>query len=93
MADSTTKKFNSFVSRPLQDCTLSDVPGVGVSTLHKLVAAGINTPDKLIGMYFMNNREPELMKAWLVTQCAIRSQEAIKISEALDRKSKAAMVC
>jgi hypothetical protein len=59
MADSTTKKFNTFVSRPLQDCTLSDVPGVGVSTLHKLVAAGINTPEKLIGMYFMNNREPE----------------------------------
>jgi hypothetical protein len=89
----TTKKFNSFISRPLQDCMLSDVPGVGEKSLHKLLDAGINTPDKLIGMFFMNNRDPEQMRRWLTTVCAIRSQEAEKISEALERKSMAAMVC
>ena len=91
--NTTTKKFNSFISRPLQDCTINDVPGVGKSVASKLLAANIETPDKLLGMYFVCDRDPEKMKRWLMTACDIRAQEAGKISKALERKSQAAMIC
>lgn len=87
MAMTTTKKFNSFISRPLQDCTLSDVPGIGMSSLTKLLEAKIETPEKLMGMFLLLSRDPQRMKQWLTLHCSIRAQEAGKISEALEKKS------
>lgn len=89
---STTKKFSSFISRPLQDCSLCDIPGVGKSSLAKLLEAKMDTPEKLMGMYMISSRDPQRMKHWLVSNCSIRAQEAGKISEALNKKSQAAMV-
>lgn len=91
MAMSTTKKFNSFIARPLQDCCLIDVPGVGKSSLSKLLAASIETPEKLMGIYLLQSRDQERMKQWLVSNCSIREQEAGKISEAIDKKSRFSM--
>ena len=93
MTESNTKKFNTFISRPLQDCSLSDIPGIGMSTLAKLIEADIDTPEKLMGVYFISSRNSQKMKEWLVSVCSLRAQEAGKISEALDRKSQSAMVC
>ena len=93
MTESNTKKFNTFISRPLQDCSLSDIPGIGMSTLAKLLEADIDTPEKLMGVYFISSRNSQKMKEWLVSVCSLRAQEAGKISEALDRKSQSAMVC
>jgi hypothetical protein len=87
-----TKKFNSFISRPLQDCSLSDVPGVGKSTLEKLFAANIDTPEKLMGMFLMSGRDAKKIKDWLTSVCCIRAQEASRMSEALDRKTRGAMM-
>ena len=88
----TTKKFNNFISRPLQDCSLLDIPGVGKSSHEKLVASGMDTPEKLMGLYLVSARSAEKMKQWLVSNCSVRAQEAGKISEALDRKSQGAML-
>jgi hypothetical protein len=88
----TTKKFNSFIARPLKECTLDDVPGVGRTSLSKLLRAGIDTPEKLVGMYFISNKDPENMKRWLMYACSIRAQEAGAISEALDKKTRDAMI-
>ena len=88
----TTKKFNTFISRPLQDCDLLDIPGIGKCSHGKLVSSGMDTPEKLMGLYLVSARNPEKMKHWLVSNCSIRAQEAGKISEAMDRKSQGAMV-
>ncbi len=88
----TTKKFNSFISRPLQDCSLNDVPGVGATSRTKLIDARLDTPEKLMGMFFMSSRDPHQMKHWLISSCSIRAQEAGKISEALHRKSESGMI-
>ncbi len=84
----TTKKFNSFIARPLQDCSLSDIPGVGKSSLAKLLEVKMDTPEKLMGVYLISSRDPQRMKHWLVSHCSIRAQEAGKISDAIDRKSQ-----
>lgn len=92
MTTTTTKKFNTFLSRPLQDCILDDVPGVGKSSSSKLISAGIDTPEKLMGMYLVSNSDPMKMKQWLMETCTIRTQEAGKISDAIDKKSRGAMI-
>ena len=92
MTTTTTKKFNSFISRPLQDCTLGDIPGVGKSTLPKLQCSGMDTPEKLMGLYLLSSRDPEKLKEWLIHTCGIRAQEAGKITEAFDSKSRGAMI-
>jgi hypothetical protein len=93
MTTTTTKKFNTFISRPLQDCSMSDIPGVGASSLAKLLDASIDTPEKLMGMYLISNRDTKKMKNWLVSNCSLRANEAGKISDALDRKSQSVMIC
>jgi hypothetical protein len=93
MTNTTTKKFNTFISRPLQDSTLSDIPGVGKSSLLKLLSMSMDTPEKLMGLYLFSNRNPETVKLWLITNCTIRAQEAGKISEAIDKKAQASMLC
>jgi hypothetical protein len=89
----TTKKFNTFISRPLQDCSLSDVPGVGKSSLEKLFASNIDTPEKLMGIFLVSGSDPTKMKHWLVSSCLIRAKEGNTISEALYRKMQNSMLC
>ncbi len=57
--NTTTKKFNTFISRPLQDCSISDIPGVGVSSLTKLLEADFDTPEKLMGMFLLYSRDEQ----------------------------------
>ena len=92
MTTTTTKKFNTFLSRPLQDCLLNDIPGVGPSSLAKLLSSGMDTPEKLMGLYLISNSDPNEMKQWLTENCKLRTQEAGKISDALDKKSRGAML-
>jgi hypothetical protein len=47
----TTKKFELFQSKPLQDCELKDVPSVGQVTMDKLKEANIDSAEKLIGQF------------------------------------------
>lgn len=84
----TTKKFNTFLSRPLQDCTLSEIPGVGKSSLIKLTEVCMDSPEKLMGMFLVLGRDKHRMKQWLITAASIRAQESDKISNALERKSQ-----
>ncbi len=93
MQKNNTKKFNSFLSTPLQDCTLSDIPGVGQSSLAKLLKLHITSPEQLIGICLTVSCNPVRTKQWLMSTCAIRSQEAETMSEALCRKAQNSMVC
>jgi hypothetical protein len=93
MTEKTTKKFNSFISRPLQDCSITDIPGAGVSSVAKLIEAGMDTPEKLMGVFLVSCRDTETMKKWLVSACSLRAHEAGRIATALERKSQSLMVC
>jgi hypothetical protein len=83
----TTKKFDDFMSRPLQDCDIKNVPGVGDVALAKLKDANIDTAEKLIGHFLLLGRDTDKMSQWLKDVCEVRSQESGKIAEALQKKA------
>ena len=85
---SSTKKNNTFLSTPLQDCSLCDVPGVGEVSHARLLEAGISTPEQLVGHFLVCKRDHDAMTRWLVA-LGIRTQEAVKIATALERKGRA----
>ena len=82
----TSKKHSTFLSTPLQDCSLSDVPGVGEVARAKLIEAGVATPEQLMGHFLISKRDHTIMAQWLMAS-GIRTQEAVKIASALDRKA------
>ena len=83
----TTKKFDDFMSRPLQDCDIQNVPGVGPVALAKLKDANIDTAEKLVGHFLLLGRDTDKMAKWLQEVCEVRVQEGTKISDALHKKA------
>jgi len=83
----TTLKMNNFLSRPLRDATLSDVPGVGPATLAKLKAANIETATQLVGHFLLTGSDTAVTSRWLKDACEVRETEAVKVAEALHTKA------
>ena len=85
-ANTTTKKLDAFLTRPLRECALTDVPGVGEVAHAKLVAASeIRTAEQLLGQFMLLGSER--MLNWLKDAGEIRTQEALRINEALAAKA------
>jgi hypothetical protein len=87
-ATTTSKKNNTFMSTPLQDCSLSDVPGVGEVSHSRLIGAGIATTEQLMGQFLIVKRDRDAMTQRLMA-LGIRTQEAVKIATALENKGRA----
>ncbi len=79
---------NEFISTPLQDCEITDVPGLEHRAVEKLKEANIDTAEKLIVQYLILGRDVDTMADWLMEVCDIRSKEAGKICDVLDRKAE-----
>eukprot|EP00282_Hemiselmis_andersenii_P020008 CAMPEP_0172034652 /NCGR_PEP_ID=MMETSP1041-20130122/21135_1 /TAXON_ID=464988 /ORGANISM="Hemiselmis andersenii, Strain CCMP439" /LENGTH=108 /DNA_ID=CAMNT_0012691609 /DNA_START=34 /DNA_END=361 /DNA_ORIENTATION=- len=103
MSITTTKKFEQFQSRPLRDCLLKDVPGVGEVAENKLKDANIDDACKIVGHFrflryqgqwftssaaVLLGRDTDKMTQWLEDVCEIRKQEGKKIAEALAEKAE-----
>lgn len=58
MSITTTKKFEQWVSVPLKECKLRDVPGVGGVAETKLKDANIDDACKLIGHFRETKSRP-----------------------------------
>ena len=86
-ATTTTLKMNNFLSRPLRDTTLSDVPGVGPATLAKLKSANIETAAQLVGHFLLTGSDAAVTCRWLKDACEVRETEAVKVAEALQSKA------
>ena len=87
MGNTTSKKFDTFQSKPLQDTELQDVPGVGPVAAGKLCEANIDTSEKLMGYFLVLGRDADRMKSWLRDVCEIRPQDANRVSQALEIKA------
>ena len=85
LSNATTKKFNTFISTPLQDCMLNDIPGIGDIARSRLTGAGVETAEQLVGHFLVGKRDPQAMTHWLLA-VGVRMQEANKIVAALDKK-------
>ena len=87
-ATTTTKKQASFLSTPLQDTALHDVPGIGSVSHTHLTNAGVGTSQQLMGHFLIMNRDVDAMARWLQA-AGVRAQEVGKIVDALERKGRA----
>ena len=83
----TTKKHATFLSTPLQDSALLDVPGVGEVAGARLASAGVESAEQLVGQFLVCRRCPEAMARWL-TGVGVRAQEAGKIASAVEKKAR-----
>jgi hypothetical protein len=85
----TTKKQNTFLSTPLQDSTLHDVPGVGPASHAQLTEAGVRSAQQLVGQFLVCDCDRDAMARWLADGVGLRVQEAGRIVDAVERKAKA----
>ena len=83
----TTKKHATFLSTPLQDTGLQDVPGIGSVSYAHLTEAGISTSQQLMGHFLVTNRDVSAMTQWLQA-AGVRAQEVGKIVDALEKKAR-----
>jgi hypothetical protein len=83
----TTKKHATFLSTPLQDSGLLDVPGVGEVAGARLADAGVDSAEQLVGHFLVGRRCPAAMTRWLLG-AGVRAQEAGKIVGAVERKAR-----
>ena len=85
----TTKKQTTFLSTPLQDSTLHDVPGVGPVSHAQLTEAGVRSAQQLVGQFLVMDCDREAMAQWLADGVGVRAQEVGKIVNAVEKKAKA----
>ena len=86
--ENTSKKNATFLSTPFNSVTsLTQIPGVGTTTLEKLTKAGITAPSQLIGQFLLLNKDPDAMRQWLQSACAVRQREGTLIANALAEKT------
>lgn len=74
----TTIKEVSFLTRPLRDITLDQIPGLGQATIQKLVGQGIDTTIKFMGKFMMCNADPVVFDDWLENSVGMRKQDVVK---------------
>ena len=83
----TTFKSKRFMSTPLRDCELKEVPGVGPVTLQKLKDHKIDTAHKLVGHFLAMGKNGDKMEKWLEDKCEVGKREAKMIVNAIDAKT------
>jgi Barrier to autointegration factor len=86
--DEPTSRMSDFLEFPLEDMNIRRIPGVDHRAAEKLKYANIDTAEKLVGQFLILGRDVDKMADWLMEVCDIRSKEAGKICDALDRKAE-----
>ena len=89
---STSTAHEYFMSTPLQDIALDQVPGVGDKTLPKLRQASISSAEALFGYFLYVGRDEENFRDWLkADSIGVRGAEAKKVHDAM--RDKADLLC
>lgn len=89
---STTAAHEFFMSTPLQDICLAQVPGVGEKTLPKLQEAHISSAEALFGYFLYVGRDEGRFRDWLKQESIdVHGGAAKKVHDAM--KDKADVLC
>ena len=85
-----TKKLGDFLRKPLAECRLLDVPGIGRVSAKKLEAAGCESTTRLRDVFITTcHSRSEELAAWLTSTCGIQGHYANRAALALQRKLNA----
>ncbi|KAL0994927.1 hypothetical protein UPYG_G00129470 [Umbra pygmaea] len=61
----TSQKHRNFVSEPMGNRSVRDVPGIGHAQGRRLEEQGISRADQLLGRYLMSGRDQVLFQKFL----------------------------
>ena len=89
---STSVAHEYFMSTPLQDISLDQVPGVGDKTSPKLRAASISSAEALFGYFLYVGRDEESFRDWLkADRIGVHGATAKRLYDAM--RDKADVLC
>ncbi|KAH8379189.1 hypothetical protein KR009_003488 [Drosophila setifemur] len=72
----TSQKFRNFVSEPMRDKDVCELPGIGDKLGLKMSAAGFGTASSVLGMYLLLKQEQDYFEDWLNDICQANSKQA-----------------
>lgn len=90
-ATSTSVALEYFLSTPLQDIALTDVPGVGEASLKVLFRQNIRTTEQLFGYFLYLGRKEHAVRAFLRDIIGLQGAQAKQVYDSMT--SKAQSVC
>jgi barrier-to-autointegration factor len=79
----STIKHKNFVSEPIRDKHITDVPGIGVNLGKRLESSGVNKAYILLGRFLFQNKDEKTFIAWLKASCGANNSQAQQTYNAL----------
>ena len=62
---SQSLKYTNFVSEPISNKSVNEIPGIGVLTAEKLIMSGFTKAYHVLGQFLLLNLDEELFINWL----------------------------
>ncbi|VDN96010.1 unnamed protein product [Rodentolepis nana] len=81
---STSQKHRNFVSEPIGDKSVMDLPGVGEVIGTRLKKKGYNMAYNVLGQYLLLNKDEELFIDWMKITSSANQKQAKDCFDALD---------
>lgn len=79
----TSQKLRNFVSEPIGDKLVSELPGIGEALGQRLQRKGYATAYNVLGQYLLLNKQEELFIDWMKMTSGANSKQAADCYAAL----------
>lgn len=73
---STSQKHRDFVTEPIGEKLVTDLPGIGEKLGERLEAKGFEKAYTVLGQFLLLRRDEELFKEWLKEACGANAKQA-----------------
>ncbi|VEL15538.1 unnamed protein product [Protopolystoma xenopodis] len=75
-AMSTSQKHRDFLSEPIGEKSVFELPGIGAKLGERLESKGFKYAYVVLGQFLLINRDEELFKEWLKDICGANSKQS-----------------
>ncbi|CAH8484626.1 unnamed protein product [Heterobilharzia americana] len=72
----TSQKHKSFVSEPISEKVVEEIPGIGEKLGERLKAKGYDKAYIVLGQFLLLRCEEDLFKEWLSQTCGANSKQS-----------------
>ncbi|TPP61507.1 Barrier-to-autointegration factor B [Fasciola gigantica] len=76
---STSQKHRDFVTEPIGEKLVTDLPGIGEKLGERLEAKGFEKAYTVLGQFLLLRRDEELFKEWLKEACGANAKQAASV--------------
>ncbi|TGZ65963.1 hypothetical protein CRM22_005605 [Opisthorchis felineus] len=72
----TSQKHRNFVTEPIGEKLVTELPGIGERLGERLEAKGFEKASVVLGQFLLLRRDEELFKDWLKEACGANAKQA-----------------